>query len=246
MLDKIKQNIKFIDPYFYMDFFTNYLHKKGINSKILDITIYIVYSLLLAILILKILGMVLGTSEAMMIVVSESMEPKLNIGDIAVLINPKVINSGYEIRLNEDLNNKTIDKFVKLNYKLDNKIIDNKQVTLLVTESIDINGINYPLKQDGDIIVYYTDLLHKKIIHRAIIKLIANDGIYYITKGDNKLTNTLLDADCGIDQFNEITRNCVTLYPIREDKVLAKYWFKIPYLGYIKILPINFIQSLFS
>jgi len=246
MFEKLKNILKYIDPYFYMDLFINYLHNKGIKNKALDVTIYIVYSLILAIILLKILALLLGTGEAMMIVVSESMEPNLNIGDIAVLVNPEIINPGQEINVDLNLKNKPISQFVKINYGLRNEIINNKNVGLVYTESIEIDNNIYPIKQEGDVIVYYTPLLKKKIIHRAIFKINANDGSYYITKGDNKTKNTLIDQDCGALPNGQITKECITVYPIEEDKVLAKYWFKIPYLGYIKILPVNLINWLFS
>jgi signal peptidase I len=180
-----KQKLKYLDPYFYMDLFIEFLHKKDINYKILDVVIYILYSLILAYLLLKILGLLLGTSDAMMIVVSGSMDPTLKIGDIVVLKAPNNIQTN-EIIINKDINKTPLNWFAKINYDLKTIISNNKQITLLDTKSITIDENKYDLKQEGAIIVYYSEIQKRKIIHRAIFKLTANDGNYYLTKGDKK------------------------------------------------------------
>jgi len=240
-MGKISEKLKYLDPYTYMDMFIDFLHRHKIDFKLLDIAIYIIFSLLLAYLILTVLGFILGTSDAAMIVVSGSMEPTLHIGDIVVLKAPSNLQT-EEIKINQDLNNKSLNDIMKINYDiLTETNAEAKPVFLLNTKNVDIDDIIYDLKQEGDIIVYYSELQQHKIIHRAIFKLVANDANYYVTKGDNKLTNTLMDADCELNSLRQPTKPCITLLPIPENKVLAKYWFKIPYLGLIKIWTFNII-----
>ena len=61
-----------------------------------------------------------------------------------------------------------------------------------------------------------------------MFRIITKDGNYYLTKGDNENTNYILDEDCRFG-------NCIMPYPIKNEEVKAKYMFKIPYLGLIKI-----------
>ena len=226
-MSNLKDKLKYIDPYFYMDLFINFLHKKGIKYDLLDLFIYVIYSLILAFLLLKFLGLVLGTSEPMMIVVSGSMQPTLNIGDVVVLKSPKNIISN-DIDLNKDINGKILNQFANVDYNTLSIFKNNKYYSIPNSINLNIDNKKYKIKKTGDIIVYHSNILKRNIIHRAIFKIKAKDGIYYLTKGDNKETNTLIDEDC---HFN----NCIKKLPINQKKVIAKYWFKIPYVGYLKI-----------
>jgi signal peptidase I len=224
---------KYLDPYYPLDKFIEYLHKKNIQHKALDITLFILYSLILAILILELLGLVLQTSEPMMTVVTGSMIPNLNIGDVVVLTKATDIKT-TEIFYNGNLDGKKLYEFAEVNYDIENKEIE--------TKNIDINGQVYDIKQEGNPIVYFSPLLKRKIIHRAIFKIVAEDGNYYLTKGDNVKTNKFIDQDCGKTILvNGVGHNigCITPLPIKESEIIGKFWFKIPYIGYIKILPAN-------
>jgi hypothetical protein len=165
------------------------------------------------------------------------MYPNLHIGDIVVLTKPQNITT-QEIIVDKNIANKRIDTFIKINYSLKTININNNYSELLDTNNIEIDGNIYTLNQYGTIIVYYSELLKKEIIHRSVLKIIANDGNYYLTKGDNQTTNTFIDQDC-------LPKNglygCITLLPIPEEEVIAKYWFKIPYLGLVKIIPFKLI-----
>lgn len=233
----IKDKLKYLDPYHYMDLFINFLHSKNINYKIVDILIYLVYSLLLAIILLEIISIALGTKEGLMIVVSGSMEPTLNIGDIVVLKRADNIQT-QTVTINKDINGILLNDFANINYYLDSITLDKKTIDIVQTKGLTIDQKEYDIDKNGTIIVYRSNILNKDIIHRSVLKIVANDGNYYLTKGDNVLTNNIIDEDCKNTYAN---LQCINLYPIREEDVLASYWFKIPYLGLIKIIPFRIL-----
>lgn len=222
---------KYLDPFFPYDKLIAFLKKKNLSNKYSDFIIFIIYALVLAYLILALLALILGSHEAMMIVVSGSMEPKLNIGDIVVLKSPKTINTTY-VDVNFAIKNRPINEYIKVNYILENGLPKIKDVN--------ISGQTINLNLQGDIVVYYSDLQKKEIIHRAVLGIKATDGIFYITKGDNEKTNFVLDSDCRFSMMtNEglMTINCLYPYALEKENTLSKYFFKIPYLGWVKLAP---------
>lgn len=88
----------------------------------------------------------------------------------------------------------------------------------------------YPHSDKGDIIVYQPnkgDLFSYvgDIVHRGVVKIVAKDGTYFLTKGDN----------------NQIT-DLQVYYPgyggnhlIPEKNVKGKVIFRIPVIGYVKL-----------
>jgi len=79
----------------------------------------------------------------------------------------------------------------------------------------------------GDIIVFKrVNGNGNPIIHR-VVKIYSENEIYYQTKGDNNPDS--------IAQFQE--------FKITKDMVLGKSMFKVPYLGWLKILATDFISS---
>jgi signal peptidase I len=222
---------KYLDPFFPYDKLIEFLKKKNLSNKYSDFIIFIIYALILAYLILALLALILGSHEAMMIVVSGSMEPKLNVGDIVVLKSPKTINTTY-IDVNFAIKNRPINEYIKVNYILENGLPKIKD--------LNVSGQTINLNLQGDIVVYYSDLQKKEIIHRAVLGIKATDGIFYITKGDNEKTNFVLDADCRFSMItNEglVTINCLYPYALEKEDVLSKHFFKIPYLGWVKLGP---------
>jgi len=225
-----------------MDMLVAYLHKKGINYKALDISIYIIFSLILAFVVLQLLALILGGDEAMMIVVSPSMIDKLFIGDIVVLKGPNI--NALEIPFDGNLKNKYIEGVFQLNHSEEIISTDKGLVKKISIESLTLNDINYPVTKNGDIIVYQSDTSSRKIIHRAIFKLVADDGNFFITKGDNEETNFYFDQEKLYDGKGNSGR--ITNYLIPEDEVLSEYWFKIPKVGLIKIWIFDFVGSIFG
>lgn len=241
----LKKKLKYIDPFYPYDLLISFLTKKmGKENKFLGILIFIVYSLLLAFLLLKILALVLGAHQSMMIVVSGSMEPKLNVGDIVVLFSAKNISTKY-VDINANLENVKISKYIVPRYSIlgDYNItnLSLQQVLYLKSQNPDLevhlqdlNINNKIILPDvkGDIVVYYSELYKKEIIHRAILGINALDGTYYITKGDNLKTNFRMDEYCP-----DFYQYCFYPYFLPKENLLSKYLFKIPFLGWIKLAP---------
>jgi signal peptidase I len=242
---KFKKNLKYIDPFHPYDLLITYLKKKmGYENKFLGIVIFIIYSLILAFLLLKILALILGAHQAMMIVVSGSMEPKLQIGDIVVLFSTKNISTNY-IDINANLKDVKIHKYIIPRYSIlgDYNINDLSLQQVLYFKSLnpeleiylqDLNINNVIVNPDfsGDIVVYYSELYKKEIIHRAILGINALDGTYYLTKGDNLKTNFRMDEYCP-----DFSNYCFYPYFLPKENLLSKYLFKIPFLGWIKLAP---------
>jgi len=100
--------------------------------------------------------------------------------------------------------------------------------------NVEFKGKNYPVNISNDIIVYQpskTEIysLSGDIIHRAYFKInIANSSeIYYLTKGDN---NQVLDI-----QVYDYIRNMGN-DPIAHEKTKGKLLFRVPILGYYKLI----------
>ena len=80
---------------------------------------------------------------------------------------------------------------------------------IMVLFGADINDINI-----GDVIVFYTNYYNAPIIHRVI----SVDNANLMTKGDHNSDQNAFEKD------------------IKKDKVLGKAVFRIPYLGWIKVM----------
>lgn len=74
----------------------------------------------------------------------------------------------------------------------------------------------------GDVIVYVTNTRPDPIIHRVIN---VTDGVFQ-TKGDH---------NCDVGEFEKA---------IQEEKVIGKAVWRIPYLGWVKIVAVMFVESL--
>lgn len=142
-----------------------------------------------------------GLWTPMYVVSSGSMEPNMNVGDIV---------------------------FVK-----------NINRTAVVTQEDAIaSGSSYiKFKGAGDVILYrpYGNSQPVPIIHRAMYYVEEGEAMWeggpaaphsgYMTKGDNKVTNTLLDQQTSIS----------TRQPIKEEWIIGVSQFKIPFIGKIRL-----------
>ncbi len=91
----------------------------------------------------------------------------------------------------------------------------------------------------GDVILYwkYGSTAGTPIIHRAMYYMEAGEPMWeggpiaphsgYITKGDN---------NCVIDQYGLCTE------PIREEWVIGVAYFRVPYIGYVRIIPLKIVK----
>jgi len=228
---KKKMSWKYLDPFYPYDLFIDYLDKKGITNKYFNFLIFLIYAFLLAYLILKILAVILGGHQAAMIVVSGSMQHYLEIGDIVVLKSPETINTTY-VSVDREIKGVPINNYVSVNYTLEGN--------RYIIKDLNICGQIVDLNRNGDIVVYYSPLQKKEIIHRAVLGIKAKDGIFYLTKCDNENTNFVLDADCNFalrTQNGIMKVQCLYPFALKKEDILSKYWFNIPYLGWVKLGP---------
>lgn len=221
---------KWLDPYYYLDLFlvNVFGDAKDTKTKIIHWIFYIAYSFLLAYLIYLLFSLILGVSMPFATVVSGSMEPVLHRGDIVILGSPKSLNA-IVVDFNEDIRNRNLNEYIKFNYVVNNYGLEQVDSLVIGNNVVDISQI-----YDNDVVVYYSNLTKKPIIHRIVVQINANDGNFILTKGDNFKTNRTVDQDCIIDKYGDVS-NCLHVYAIPEDLVVGKKIGKIPYLGYIKL-----------
>ena len=237
---KLKKIFYWLDPFTYLDLFLEKIFGKPKNTLIKTIywIFYILFSFILAYLIYSILGMILRVSMPLAIVVSTSMTPTLNKGDVVILTAPENLNVPI-ITINDNIKEKDLFEIFSLEY-------EKNEFGLEEIKSISTNDINLyvsdAIKNNNSIIVYKSNTTPKDIIHRAIVYIKANDGEYIITKGDNSKTNRYIDQDCGIDRNISssteiyVSKGCLHLYPTPVESIIGKKIGKIPYIGYIKLI----------
>ena len=106
------------------------------------------------------------------------------------------------------------------------------------TTKVKIDGNIYELNITADVIMYYSPIVKKDLVHRAVLRIHAKDGVFYLTKGDNTETNFMLDEDCEFVYGLYLVKNaCLYKTAIPESEIQGKMLFKIPYIGYIKVIP---------
>ena len=179
-----------------------------------------------------ILGLLFGTGSPLVVVYSGSMEPVLFRGDVMGL---KASNNdlffGPEVTLNINLSRTPVSDFATPIYT------GNDFSALKLS-----NGVEVPYEKDGSIVVYTAynpydlavDTHGKPIIHRAILKIHANDGTFILTKGDS-VANFSFDQDCGPVVYDRPTKQCISLYPIKTTDIQGVAFFNIPKVGCVKL-----------
>ncbi|VVB99196.1 Uncharacterised protein [uncultured archaeon] len=165
---------------------------------------------------------ILGTNFPLMIVYSGSMEPTLYRGDIVLLGSPAGIKVA-EAYVDFPVAGKPLREYSDIEISPDEKYG-------LRQSGISISGKAYPFDSRGPIVVYYSALQKKEIIHRAVLKLVAPDGNFLITFGDN---NTRIDADCP---QGPTPGQCINYWPVPSKDLRGKYLFHLPFLGYAKLV----------
>ncbi|MFH0834741.1 MAG: hypothetical protein V1881_00150 [Candidatus Micrarchaeota archaeon] len=191
-----------------------------------------------------ILGFVLQTSSPINVVTSCSMLPVLERGDLIILQGGNIrvpeaqyaaslANATYEqrgIRVDAADGTRTYRFILPIiggnslfEYGLEPctaEARDGASTQEFCAYRITLNGTEYALNRNNDIIVYEpTPAYYGLIIHRAFLKINAADGAYYLTRGDN---NEFLDQQSGIQ-----------LVP--EKDVKGKVLLRVPYVGYLKL-----------
>jgi len=234
MNKKINKFTKWLDPYYYLDLLLNKLFGKidSTSKKIITNIIYILYSILLAYLLYIVIGLILGTSLPLATVVSGSMEPTLHRGDIVVVNSAKNIRAQV-VDINENISKMNLKDFSKMNFLPNKYGLDEIYSITIGNKTINLDNA---IKNKNSIVIYKSNIYGKLIIHRAIALIHANDGTFVITKGDNHKTNRIIDEDCIIDSTGNLQNGCLNVYPVNTKNLYGKEIFKIPYLGYIKLI----------
>ena len=118
-----------------------------------------------------------------------------------------------------------------------------KLILLEVLKTGNYIGKNF-IVETGDTVVYTSTSLRslgEPVIHRVVAKVKVRDGYYLITKGDN---NNVIDQECGTIVAGLPQYQCITLYPIPAQEIKGRAVFKIPLVGYMKLLVFDDLPAL--
>jgi signal peptidase I len=243
---ELKQKLKWLDPFTYSDLLLQKLdpnHEWEMKRWVIELAT----AFISAFLLYTILGLILQTSMPLVIVVSGSMEPVLHRGDVALL---QGVHSASDLKvqeatINQDIAGKGFWDFGSVNYFPDSTIPPSPYDCVLhrgkSVYSVLLNGKEYRLNTEGDIVVYFSQLpgrVSEPIIHRAVLLIHANDGDFLLTKGDS-VYNPFFDADCGKLVGSVPECPCITLYPVPIQQLQGKAAGWIPLVGYVKLLLID-------
>ncbi len=237
LFQKAREKLKWIDPFHYVDLFVMPRVNPG-DNKAIGTVVYIVSAFVFAWTFLFLLGLLLGTSSSMVIVMSASMEPVLHRGDVVVLQgfasdSTQIPSIDFS---NQDIAGTPLQSFVA------EYVFSGGEIPQL--QSINFSGSQrLVIEKEGPIIIYYSEWQKKPIIHRAIAKLVGSDGIFYITKGDSVYNNTV-DQHCGKIVLGIPEKNCINFYPVRHDEARGRVIATIPLIGCAKIWLMDNIPSM--
>ncbi|MDO8427835.1 MAG: hypothetical protein Q7S92_01350 [Candidatus Diapherotrites archaeon] len=238
----LKNLFKWLDPFTYIDVFV--LPKINPEKKSwISWTVYLISAFVFAFLLYSIIGFILQTSFPLVIVVSGSMEPVYFRGDLIVLqgTNPESLNAplitlssqsihwtSYCIKKNEP------EKEILCSQAKQELLLTDLRTSDIVTTRLVFDGNQIiKIQSLGDVIVYFSDLQgNKPVIHRAVAKIKTADGMFVLTKGDS-VFNPLIDQESGI-----------SFSPIPVSELKGKTLFRIPWLGYLKLILIDDLQVL--
>ncbi len=209
-------------------YYTN--RKEGLNW-----AIYISFAFIFAFVLFSAIGLLLGTSSPMVIVLSGSMEPLYHRGDVIILQGATAANlAGKEVLLQQQsLNETAFDSFAATDYLGSDRI---KKIKFNSGQEIDVT-------EEGSIVVYWSSLLQKPIIHRVVAKVHAADGWFVLTKGD---ANPQLDQDCGTVTYGRPSKSCIQLYPVQVEQLQGKALGSVPFIGCFKLWLLDDLGSLIA
>jgi signal peptidase I len=231
--------LKWIDPFTYVDLFVMPHVKRITTSASIEFIVNVFFALLFAWVIYFLLGLILQTATPLVIVYSASMENTFFRGDVMAL--SKVSDSdnfGGTIFLDRTLSNAPVSSFASVTYESD-------QLKSIIFSDDSTSQEFFPDKS-GEVVVYSAYPSGLPIIHRSIVKIVALDGNFVLTKGDNSATNKTFDEDCGniLPGLEIPQKQCITLYPIRVSKLQGKAFFGVPLVGCVKLWLIDDLFSL--
>jgi len=238
---KCLKKLEWFDPFHYVDLFVMPRVKKVTDSELVEGAVNIVFALVFAGLLYFILGLAFGTTSPLVIVYSESMEDSFYRGDVMGLTGSNNnMDFGDEIILNENIRQVPVEKYLTAEYFSESSSI--------VTKLIFNDGQEVIPDTAGSVVVYPSYPYGLPIIHRSIVKIVANDGNFILTKGDNKKTNFTFDQDCGkIDILrSKSAKPCITFFAIPQEDVQGVAFFRVPVVGCVKLWLVDDLVSLIS
>lgn len=212
------------------------------KSEAVDWGIYLLSAFVFAWAIYSAFGLALGTTSPFVIVMSGSMEPLYHRGDVIILQGTSFGSlNAPEVTLQQSLDQTPFDSFATPNYT--------QTPNGPLIESIEFNnGQTTQITQAGSIIVYNSPNIHNAdgpIIHRLVSKISAQDGKFFLTKGDS-VNNSTVDQDCGRVIYGSPEKDCIMLYPIKESEIDGKALFQIPVIGCVKLWLFDNLSSLIA
>lgn len=163
---------------------------------------------LIKFMIYPLLGLFLGTTYPIVAVVSGSMEHS---GDFTAWWGSSAVCTTGICKQGDWYGENEITKEDFLKYPFTNGF---NTGDIMILKGKDPKNINV-----GDIIVYKSKYRSDPIIHRVVKKWYQDGKMHFTTKGDH---NQALHLGIGEQD-------------ITQDQLLGKAWFRIPYLGWIKI-----------
>jgi signal peptidase I len=247
--------LRFLDPFTYVDLFViPKIRTKFGEDSLVEKATNVFFALLFAFLAYTILGIVFQTSSPMVIVYSASMEPSFFRGDVMFLGKPAQNDSfGPVIFVDYDVAKKGVSEFFYPTYDAEGRFV-----------SFSVGGQDFNYAKTASVVVYsaYNPLTQyngKPIIHRSIAKIVAPDGNFILTKGDNDskkffseyfgqyiYSNPTFDQDCGsiVPVYEKPSKGCITLYPVKMDSLQGRAFFRIPLVGCVKLWLVDDLTSL--
>jgi len=226
--------LDYIDPFNYLDMllYNTIGEPKSTLKKVLFWIIYIAFAFLLAYILYTLLGILFGSTMPLATVVSGSMEPTFQRGDVVILGGAKNIKA-QTITTTENIAQKDLSWFSEMTYKINEYGLEEVDTITINHQTINLNDI---VKTNNSVIVYVSNIQGIPIIHRVVAIIDAGDGTFLITKGDNSKTNRYIDQDCEVSPITGyLTRSCLNLYPVKKEMVIGKKIGLIPYIGYAKL-----------
>jgi signal peptidase I len=246
--------LRWLDPFTYVDLFFMPHVKRVTKNEYVETFVNIVFALLFAWIVYSLLGFLFQTSMPLVIVYSASMEPSFFRGDVMALFKPSQNDFfGQVVFLDENISNVPVNKFVSSEYDSENRLV-----------SFSVGGQKIAYEKNASVIVYPaynpTSLNDgKPIIHRTIVKLVAKDGNFVLTKGDNDrekifvkelnasaYSNPFFDQDCGDISFGleKPSKPCISLYAVPFSSIQGRSFFRIPLVGCFKLWLVDDLFSL--
>jgi signal peptidase I len=265
-----REKLKWLDPFTYVDLWV--MPKVNPNkNKTVEWIVYIVFAFIFALVLYTVLGMLLQTRSPMVIVLSGSMEPTMYRGDVVVLsgVTPENIK-GPQVELDFDVSDKPLSEYASLDYANQTINFTNGESIVLGREGdvpvyfADLGNIQiihrvvakiktpqgYYLLTKGDNPV--TNVAVDQDCGKLFAQQMDNQYLYQSSKQWYLSANQ--SCYCSTRPINDLVKNeaciacvqkpCNTLYAVKASEIEGVAVFRVPWLGYVKLLPFDDLPRL--